>query len=323
VFIDVQALSIVQGDAQFFQYLAHRIAADLREHGMQISLPSAGSFAQGAITFELEFLEQIKAVLGTRRILLMLDEFDKLKELIDRRRVTTAVLDYLRHLMQHSPLLFLIAGTQKLRELTGDYWSVFFNLAVPIDIGTLHEQETRWLVTEPVRQWYGVEPAAVTEVVQATGCHPYFTQLVCKKLLELRNEARLSRVSVTHVQQAVDRALQSGEDQIGYPWTEEDCSPAERFVLAILAQESLGESAIPADDIRGHLQDAGVKLSFGEALSRLLSRGVVDKDEEDCLSFVVPLFQTWLARKGYDTVWSTEQYNSTHPPTVHGSQPHG
>src|SRR5262249_6818135 len=140
-----------------------------------------------------------------------------------------------RHLMQHSPLLFLIAGTQKLRELTGKYWSVFFNLALPIDIGTLKETDARRLIEEPVRQWYAVGALAQEGIVRMSGCHPYFTQLICHELVKVRNEARVNQVVLGHVREAIERALATGSDNIGYPWTDEDCSPDERLVLAVLA----------------------------------------------------------------------------------------
>ena len=238
VFVDVQGMTMVENDGQFVHLLAHQIWSGLESHDVEVSKPLAADFAQAPlIAFELDFLQRVKAALGNRQILLMLDEFESVEGLIDKGRVSARILDYFRHLMQHSPLLFLIAGTQRLRELTGGYWSVFFNLAVPIDIGTLKEAEARWLITEPVRRWYTVEPAAIEEIVRVAGCHPYFTQLVCKQLLEVRNEHRVNHVTLAHLSEAIDRALQSGDEQIGYPWTEEDCSPAERLVLAALAQE--------------------------------------------------------------------------------------
>jgi hypothetical protein len=310
VFVDVQGMTMVENEGQFFHLLSHQIWSGLETHGVKVPKPLAADFAQAPlITFELDFLQSVKAALGPRQILLMLDEFEMVKGLIDLGCVSARILDYFRHLMQHSPLLFLIAGTQKLRDLTGGYWSVFFNLAVLIDIGTLKEAEARWLITEPVQRWYAVEPPAIQEIVRVAGCHPYFTQLVCKQLLEVRNECRVNRVALSHVSEAIDRALQCGDEQIGYPWTEEDCSPPERLVLAALIQEGGNRTPVATGTVRSCLEDAGIAVAVGEAANRLRARGVLREDDKEGLTFIVPLFQSWLARKNYNSLDAALQYN--------------
>jgi hypothetical protein len=317
IFVDVQGLTLVQNEGQFLYLLAHHIWSGLKSHDVAVSKPAAQEFDEAPlIAFELAFLENIKSALGHRQILLMLDEFEMLKGLIEGGQISEKILDYFRHLMQHSPLLFLIAGTQKLRELTGGYWSVFFNLAVYIDMGTLEESAAQWLITEPVRPWFTLEPAAVQEIVRVAGCHPYFTQLLCKKLLEVRNEQKLNRVGLAQVRLAVDRTLESGDDQIGYPWTEEDCSSAERLVLSALAG-GLWETgtAQTRDDLKLRLQNAGaLETAFGPIIDRLRLRGVVSENQERNLAFVVPLFQIWLVRKTYGTLDAARQYNREHAP---------
>ncbi len=312
VFVDMQGLTMVQNEGELLYMLAHSIWADLRSSGIEIRRPQTSEFQHAAaIAFEIEFLNEVKTVLSDRRILLMLDEFETLKSLIDRGCVSSNVLEYCRHLMQHSPLLFLIAGTQKLRELSGGYWSIFFNLAVPIDIGTLKESESRWLITEPVRRWYTIEPSAVSEIVDLAGCHPFFTQLICKKLLEVRNEAQVNLVSIAEVLEAADRALQSGDEQIGYPWTEDDCTQSERVLLAVMAQECIDRQTVPPAQLQDRLMDSKLSLgsSLEEATRRLVVRGVLREEEKE-LTFVVPLFQKWLVRKGFDSPRAAGAYSN-------------
>jgi hypothetical protein len=223
------------------------------------------------------------------------------------------VFEFCRYLMQHTPLLFLIAGTQKLRELTGGTWSVFFNLATPIDIGMLGAKDARWLINVPVQRWYAVAERAQDEIIRVAGCHPYFTQLVCKKLLEVRNEFEVTVVTSNHVGTAIDRALQTGEDQIGYPWTEPDCRPDERLILAALAREGREGTPTPVSHIRQLLEEAGFNVAVGEAVHRLVLREVLRQDAEERLTFAVPLFQNWIVRKRYDTLTAAARYNEEHP----------
>jgi AAA ATPase domain len=310
VFVDLQGLVRTKDEGQFFHSLAHHIWRDLNKLGVSTPKPALADFAEVPTTaFEMGFLEQVETALAGRRILLMLDEFEKVTELIDRGTLNENLLDYFRHLMQHSPLLFLIAGTQKLRELTGGYWSVFFNLVLTIDIGVLQEAEARWLITEPIRPWYRIEPEGVGEIIRVAGCHPYFTQMVCRTLLDVRNEGRLRVLTLAHVRNALDRALKSGDEQIGYPWTEEDSRTDERLVLAVLAREGVDGIPVAPVIIRQRFERAGLAVPVEPATSRLQMRGVLRQDERGQLAFTVPLFQKWLVRKSYDNLETASRYN--------------
>jgi hypothetical protein len=249
----------------------------------------------------------------------MFDEFDRIKTLIDDKKLNDNVLDFVRHLMQHASVLFLIAGTYKLQELTGEYYSVFFNLTVPITIGKLPEKDTRELITEPVKPWYTIESLAVDEIVRVGGCHPYFTQLLCKTLLDVRNESGLNEMTLTYVEEAVKRAMETGEQIIGYPWTETDCSPEERMVLGIMASEDTPTSHVPLALISEQLAAAKINLTIGKVVKRLTERGIVQQDDQAMLTFVVPLFQRWLVQKRYDNLAAAIKYNDEHSsPTNNG-----
>jgi len=312
VFVDLEGLADVKNEGQFFHLLADQIRLDLIPHGLNIGVPSPYDFEQAPTsTFKNKFLQKITEALDTQQILLMLDEFEILKGLIDQGRVSNEILRFCRHLMQHSPLLFLIAGAHKLRELTDEYWSVFFNLAVPIDIGTLSEPETEWLITEPIRYWYTLETTAIHEIVQIAGCHPYFTQMICMKLLEVRNEAKLNTMTVAHVHEAVNRTLRSGEENIGYPWTERDCTSNERLVLSVVANQGVNSELVTVDIIRQQLEEKEI-VTIGPATNRLRERGVVQINSEGRVSFVVPLFQQWIVRKRYHILEEAMRYNEEH-----------
>jgi CHAT domain-containing protein len=310
ILVDLQGLTRAQDEASFFYSLARRFCSELEKQEVHVLPPSEGEFRHDPTTaFELNFLERLTRILGPRQVFLMLDEFEAVQGMIGRGQLHGSFYEFCRHLMQHTPLLFLIAGTQKLRELTGGTYSVFFNLTMPIDIGPLSEQEARWLISEPVQRWYTLAKDAEDEIVRVAGCHPYFTQLVCKKLLDVRNEAQVILVTRDLVAKAVERALLTGEEQIGYPWTEPDCFPEERLALAVLAQEGEGGRLVDVDRVRHALLKGGLTVNFGETFDRLKMRGVVRPAANHELAFAVPLFQRWIAQKGYDTLSAALQYN--------------
>jgi hypothetical protein len=314
VLVSVQALMMADNTSRFFFQFARRCQLELKRQGVELPLLRPEDFDRDPVdAFEFEFLEQVQAALGSRRVLVMLDEFELVKQLIDQGRLQAEVLDYFRHLMQHTPLLFLVAGTHRLRELTGRYWSVFFNLALFVDIGRLTQADTRWLITQPVRLWYTINSVAQDEIIRLTGCHPYFTQLVCHELVKVRNALRLPQLALAQVREAVQRALKTGTENIGYPWTDEGCGPDERLVLATLARDAADGSPLDEEAARQRLRSAGLSQTFGEAIDQLRVRGVVGRDERGRLVFTVPLFAHWLVQEGYDRPETAARYNEDHP----------
>ncbi len=328
VLVDFQGLTSSHDESAFFYALALTMVFGLEEFNLKVEQddlkvkfpePAAADFEKSPTTaFKFKFLLPITRTLGERRILLMLDEFDTIKTMIDSGKLTSSVLEFFRHLMQHTPLLFLIAGTYRLLELTGDYYSVFFNLAVPITIGKLPEKDTRELITEPPKAWYTIESSAIDEIVRVAGCHPYFTQLICKTLLEVRNESGLNEMTVSYVEEAVTRALETGDQIIGYPWTETDCTVEERLVLAVMAREDTPTSHVSLDLISNQLAAVKISLPIGSLLKRLQERGILQLDENK-LTFVVPLFQRWLVQRGFNSLQAARKYNDEHSiPTNNG-----
>ena len=158
--------------------------------------------------------------------------------------------------------------------------------------------------------WYRIDSEAVGQIIRVAGCHPYFTQLVCRTLLDvLSNEKRLRVMTLSHVLDAIDRSLLSGDEQIGYPWTEDDCGTDERLVLSVLAHEGVDGNPVSPTTVRSELDSMVSQQLSGTAINRLETRGVLTRDDRGRLTFKVPLFQKWLVRKSFDNLELTVQYN--------------
>ncbi len=135
--------------------------------------------------------------------------------------------------------------------------------------------------------------------------------MICMKLLEVRNEAKLNTMTVAHVHEAVNRTLRSGEENIGYPWTERDCTSNERLVLSVVANQGVNSELVTVDIIRQQLEEKEI-VTIGPATNRLRERGVVQINSEGRVSFVVPLFQQWIVRKRYHILEEAMRYNEEH-----------
>lgn len=118
----------------------------------------------------------------------------------------------MRHLMQHSEgLSFIFVGTRRLEEMSADYWSVLFNIALYERITYLSEDAAIRLITEPVAPDLVYDDLAIDKILRVTAGHPYFVQLVCYTLVQRANSERTGYVTISDVNAGLDEMLSLGE----------------------------------------------------------------------------------------------------------------
>lgn len=249
VYIDGQQLGIDPGMPNFFASLSRIIARDLRRLGLSAPAPALADFeAAPSATFEEKFLTGVQDILGERRLVLTFDEFEELEARVRDGKLDQTIFPFLRHLMQHSEkLAFVFIGTHRLEQLTGNYWSTFFNIALHRDIRYLDEASARRLVTQPVADALTYDDLALDEILRITACHPYFLQLVCRELIQHLNSLRRNYVTVEDVRASLDEILERGEAHFRFIWS--NTTAAERLVLGALAQLLIEEMIVTSSDI--------------------------------------------------------------------------
>jgi type I restriction enzyme M protein len=98
------------------------------------------------------WIELVLEALGERRLLVMIDEFDKLQEGVEAGVTSPQLVENLRAMYLQRPRLgFVIAGGRRLARLRTEYFSALFGVGHRITVGPLPEDAARALVTEPVR----------------------------------------------------------------------------------------------------------------------------------------------------------------------------
>jgi type I restriction enzyme M protein len=202
--------------------------------------------------------------------------------------------------MQHEPRLdFLFSGTHKLEELGAEYWSILFNIAAYKRITFLDEDEIRRLVTEPVAS-YGMEydPLAVERIMQVTAGHPYFAQVVCHEMVAFHNEEERNYLTMTCVDQVLERILERGEAHFKYIWA--GAAPSEQRVMLALADllADADAAANPAQ-VAGELERKGYGLSeddLARALACLRSRDILTRSgpQSTLYRFKIDLIRRWI-----------------------------
>jgi hypothetical protein len=300
VFLDGQALGLEGGVAGLLYDVALEIVGALAGRGIDGEPPAFDDLAERpAHAFEKQFLPQVAQALDDRVLLLLFDEFEELEMRVRGGELSPSIFSYLRHLMQHSRnLAFLFAGTHRLEDLTVDYWSILFNIALYRRVGTLDAGAARRLIVEPV-QGYGLvyDDLAVHKMLRATGGHPYFLQLLCYALVNLHNRERRNYLTIEDVNRSLAEIVELGEAQLAFLWGES--TPQEQAVLLALARLlSAGEPGTQVA-IAGLLEELGLRLSragIAEAIGQMVRREILQRAEQEAsrYEFTVDLVRLWL-----------------------------
>lgn len=279
VYIDCQSLGVLPGMDSLLHDLAWLIADALAVRGSKIEVSPPSVWREDpAGHFQRRFLPTVKALLPEESTLLLIfDEFEVFEHLVKDGILPPTFFTFMRHLMQHSQGLgFVFVGTRRLEEMSTDYWSVLFNIALYRQIGFLSKEAALKLIREPVAPHIIYDDLALDKIWRVTAGHPYFLQLVCYTLVKRANNRGTGYVTISDVNAALEEMLRLGEVHFAYLW--QRSSYTERALLAAVAH--LMEQDVPFHpaDLIQYLEQYGFRLEPAEVtagLNRLVEREIM------------------------------------------------
>jgi hypothetical protein len=300
VLVDMQGKA-ARGTADFLYALSDDMAYALESRGIVVELPGRSEYEEAPeFTFRSRFLRSVVGEMDSRNLLLMFDEFEELQRRVEDGRLEPEIFPFFRNLMQHeSRLDFLFTGTHKLEELGAEYWSILFNIAAYKRITFLDVNEIQRLVTEPVAD-YGMEydPLAVQRIMQVTAGHPYFAQVVCHEMVAFHNETERNYITVTCVDQVLERIIERGEAHFKYIWA--GATPDEqRVMLALTDLLPDADAAANPAQLVGELGRKGHDLTaerLTRALAHLQARDILARSgpQSSLYRFKIDLIRRWI-----------------------------
>jgi len=232
-----------------------------------------------------DWLNRVEEAVGTRWILLCLDEYERLEEMLEAGRIDQRVFHFLRHLIQHHPrLTVLLSGSHTLEDLSPMWSDYLINVRV-LKIGNLKEDEARELIVQPIENFpLEYEPAAVERMIAVTGCQPYLVQATCRDLVNMLNEQNRTRATLADAERALDSALTTGALYFQELWRERDMDDTQRVLLRALAT---GRTLSALRDLP----------DLNSALRKLLRRDMLMETPQG-YQFRVELVRRWVERHG-------------------------
>ena len=259
------------------------------------------------------YLTAAIAAASPRRILLMLDEFDKLQEGIDAGIASPQVPENIRHLLQHQPgVCAIITGSRRLKRLREEYWSALFGLGLRVGVSELPLDDAKLLVTEPVRKSLSYLPQARDRVVELCARHPFLIQSLCSRVFDQTAQGRGRIITLDTVERAATEMVRDNE-HFRTLW---DYAGNERRRLLLLLCDRLapGPDVVNLTRLELALHDKGIRVRRRRELAddivelrelELLARVPVqhgrgdDRRSVDSYRLSIPLMATWL-RKNVD-----------------------
>lgn len=253
------------------------------------------------------FDRYLKRVLGSlsdsETLIIAIDEFEKIEDLIDTGKLSPDFMAYLRGLVQMSPKLgFAFAGLHTLEEMTQDYFNPFFASVIPIRVGFLSPGAVRQLLANPNHDFLlDYQSEAFDRIYQLTTGQPYLTQLIGFQLVRRYNKQvfeqgnqRESIFTVTDVDAvtADPEFFKRGRYYFTGVWDQAGRDvPEQQAILQALASHPDG---LNLDDLR-----SATKLRKGtlNAALELLQRHDVVEIQGNQAQILVELFRQWLLRQ--------------------------
>jgi len=233
VFFDVQdnAASSIAG---FFEALVRRAREQVRaQRGLDLPGLDSGS------TFETatRWFDQLDAINDVNRILISIDEFERLESLFPGdRRDLLRLMGLFRATIQHRhKVRLLVSGVAPFEEL-GSLWNDHFINVRELSVGHLDEKTSVDLLVRPIPEF---PPDAVPEqvarrVFQRTAGQPYLLQLFGTLLINRLNEEQRTTAVPEDVDAVEQEALSQGRYYFGN--TYQDAPDTAREALELLAR---------------------------------------------------------------------------------------
>lgn len=304
VAIDMDGAASVESTYALLYNIGEGIYKTLESrYGFKITSKSKTEYKDEPFIVFAQFLESVEKVLANRdrkdsftRLLLSLDEFERIDVKIKEGVFSSDILKFLRNIMQHHPrILLLFTGYHTIEEMSGDYWSVFFGSTRQIKISYLDEKSARGLIISPIPGFpLKYDQQAVERIISATRCQPYLLQNTCFNIVLHLNHEQRYQATLEDVNKALEKTLSDLEAFFqGFVWGLAD-TPLAKVVLFLLSKGRKG-----LDELEKEIEMSGIKTTRGELLTilkKLKQRDLVEQTEDGLWGFQVELAQQWVVK---------------------------
>lgn len=258
-------------------------------------------------TFNRYFKEVIKNLSNNSSggLIIALDEFEKIEDLIKDKKITAKFMGFLRGLLQDStPIAFAFAGLHTLDEMTANYFDPFFASVLPIRVGFLSRGATGQILANPASEDFLLDytPEALDKIYDLTYGQPYLVQLIGFHLVRLYNDFVFEQgrnrdpvFTVEDVEVVVNKPefFTRGSNYFNGVWGQagENNDNTQQVILSHLAKSPQGLSLNELVELTG-IDESNLQTALDT-----LNRHDVIVENQGRWIIIVELFRRWVFNK--------------------------
>jgi uncharacterized RDD family membrane protein YckC len=297
VYLDMQGLAGRQVEDfynHFLDALSSAVTHERESHPDELDYSPLRT-DQPLAVYMSDFLSWTLGQIHPKALVVMLDEYEYLQTYLEHSDLAGQLL----HLVESKQdFYFILAGSKKLETFDDNRFLSLLDVSRYIKISFLSQSAAIRLVTEGARGLVSYAHGVPEQLVSLTGCHPFYTQLLCQIVFRLRNGAE--QIIGQHVDMAVDEFLLRPSPYLVVSW--KALAFEDRLVAAALAaiQGDHQGVASPAECVE-YFRSEKVPLRVGRQECQRAMSGLRDLDllervhGSNRYRFTVELVRRWIA----------------------------
>jgi hypothetical protein len=238
-------------------------------------------------------------------LIIALDEFEKIEELIATGKIPPSFMGYLRSLVQMSPKIgFILAGLHTLEEMTADYFQpLYASFTPPIKVSFMEPDATSIILANPGIDDFPLDytPEALNKIYQVTHGQPFLVQLVGFQLVRRYNDRTFAMKLNTNPIFTLDDVetvindpvfFQRGRYYFDGVWSQAlEGAAGQQTILQALAPYPQG---LTIDEL---VKTTGIDVAILESALQMLIRHDVVFEHQGHWQIIVELFRRWVLRR--------------------------
>lgn len=250
--------------------------------------------------FNKKFYAEVEQRLEGKKVVVMIDEYQRIDEFITESKYSNDIIDFLTALVQDGKIKFIFAGYLMPEELKNDKWKELMKFFITMKVSFLEMEDTIKLITEPVKRSMEYDDGGIGKIISLSGCHPYFVQLICHVMVEHHNHDKVTLIGYNSVASHLSDYLERGHNVFS-DIIDAQIDEIQRRILFFMydLMEEKKRISVHKSDIEWNLMNyegSKEKEKIENAISYLEKREIIRKSAEhpDHYEFMIDLYRHWI-----------------------------
>ena len=296
VFIDMQAMA-VNNDNEYLGRMAEITVEAVRTDKLKFDITIFEDKSRNPYTLFDKFIGKVLKSIGEAKLLFLFDEYELIEDKVEDEKLSKDIFLFLSGLVEHKPGLFLIfTGTHLLQEREKQYWHPLLHRCEYRNISYLTENDTRRLITEPVKDKVFYLGSSVTDIMRLTAGQPFYTQLICRNIVEMLNDQKRNYFYEEDIPVIVREILDNPPPQMIYFWA--GLSTEEKAILSVTADLCKNRDTFTSlKDISDSIEKNALPVTVTQikkACETMVGREVLEVNSKQVYRFRMDLLRIWI-----------------------------